>query len=69
MRVNNMFLHVLTQWAKSSKNSLKEYTQNTVPCCQKDIPTDCFFGDFAHWYMFLSIFVLEGFRDFIQRMY
>jgi len=50
MRVNNMFLHVLTQWAKSSKNSLKEYTQNTVPCCQKDTPTDCFFGDFAHFY-------------------
>jgi len=24
-------------------------TQNTVPCCSKYIPTDCFFGDFAHW--------------------
>jgi len=20
-----------------------------VPCCQKYTPTDCFFGDFAHW--------------------
>jgi len=19
-----------------------------VPCCQKNTPTDCFFGDFAH---------------------
>jgi len=23
--------------------------QNTVPCCQKHTPTDCFVGDFAHW--------------------
>jgi len=22
-------------------------TQNTVPCCQKCTPTECFFGDFA----------------------
>jgi len=20
-----------------------------VPCCQKYTPTDCFFGDVAHW--------------------
>jgi len=24
-------------------------TQNTVPYCQKYTPTDCIFGDFAHW--------------------
>jgi len=22
---------------------------NTVPCCQKYTPTDCFLGDFAYW--------------------
>jgi len=24
-------------------------TQNIVRCCQNYTPTDCFFGDFAHW--------------------
>jgi len=24
-------------------------TQITVPYCQKYIPTNCIFGDFAHW--------------------
>jgi len=23
--------------------------ENTVPYCQKYTPTDCVFGDFAHW--------------------
>jgi len=39
------------------KNSLKKCVfvnsalkiQNTVPYCQKYTPTDCVFGDFAHW--------------------
>jgi len=35
----------------AKKNTLKVCdfvdfgTQNTVPCCQKYTPTDCFFGD------------------------
>jgi len=42
-----------TQWAKSPKKQFegvrffKFGTQNT--CCRKHTPTDCFFGDVAHW--------------------
>jgi len=37
-----MDITVLTQWAKSPK-------KQSVGVYQKGTPSDCFFGDFAHW--------------------
>jgi len=38
----------LSQWEKSPKNSLKEcdFVNSALKIYT---PTDCFFGDFAHW--------------------
>jgi len=55
---SHQFYFTLTQWAKSPKKQSEGIrfcyfgTENTVPCCQ-NTPTDCFFGDFAHWVILL----------------
>jgi len=52
-QVRSIFFHLsfmsLPSGQNRQKNNLNECcTQITVPYCRK-YPTDCFFGDFAHW--------------------
>jgi len=71
----NYLLHVFLKRYSvgkiAKKNSLKECvfvkfgTQNTVPCCQQYTPTDCFFGDFAHWVtvLYFPLILIETFTQ------
>jgi len=60
----------LSQWAKSPEKQSKGVrfylfdTQNTVPYCQKNTPTDCFFGDISVFSIALDMGdrMLEGER-------
>jgi len=45
---------------QKKKNSLKEYV--FVNSAQKYTPTDCFFGDFAHWVARLRLSTGVGYR-------
>jgi len=54
--IHVLLLLVISQWAKSAKKMSEGVRFNlALKICQKYTPTDCFFGDFAHRVIALSI--------------
>jgi len=50
----NLTNHIPNRWANLPQKQSEGVRflligTHTVPYCQKHTPTDCFFGDFAHW--------------------